>query len=362
MPIYVLFGVDELSRGRRLAELKDEADGGTGMLQSNLTEVDARDAKVADIINPAMVMPFLSSRRMVVVTNVIDRFQPEAGRPPRKTLGPMEELFPKLEAGLPESTMLVFTGGNRNRYGLPPYGTNPFVERLKALPGVTIERFDELKPKDMVRFVKEEAAAHGVRFKPGRSTRPFPPEQEWLRPKEADPAELLANLHPGDTLGVTHELEKLALYSMGNDVTVDDVDLLCAGERSHSSFDFTDAVMDGDILKAFSALDYLRNHGSEPGQLMYMLIDNYRKAAIAGELSASGAAPEEIGAAIRARHPYPRDKAIRWGRKLGKAGVTAAYEAIVTTDYETKRGNIKDDVAAMHILLNRLCSIALQRR
>ena len=80
MPIYVLVGVDELSRGRRLAELRDEADGGTGMLSSNLNEFSNRDVKPAEILNAAMVAPFLSLKRMVVVTNVVDRFQPEPGR------------------------------------------------------------------------------------------------------------------------------------------------------------------------------------------------------------------------------------------------------------------------------------------
>ncbi|MCA9824979.1 MAG: hypothetical protein R3C29_08355 [Dehalococcoidia bacterium] len=361
MPIYVLVGVDELSRGRRLAELRDEADGGTGMLSSNLNEFSNRDVKPAEILNAAMVAPFLSVKRMVVVTNVVDRFQPEPGRSGRRSLGPLDDLFAKLEAGIPDSTILVFTGGNRDRWGNVPYGSNPFVERMKQVPGVSIERFDEPKAKDLVRFVKEEAAVLGIRFKPGRSSRPFPADQEWLRPRENDPAELLASLHPGDTLGIANELQKLALYATGRDVTVDDVDILCAGERTHTVFEFTDAVMDGDALKAFSALEYLKHHGNEQGSLMFRLVSSFRQAAIAGEMSASGAAPEEIGSAIGARHPFPRDKAIRWGRKLGKAGITAAFEAIVETDYETKRGNIKDE-AGMHVLLNRLCTIARQGR
>jgi DNA polymerase III delta subunit len=331
------------------------------MVTSNLTEIDGRDVKPAEIMNVVMVAPFLSPKRMVVVANVVDRFRPEPGRPPRRTFGPLEELFPKLEAGIPESTILVFTGGNRDRWGNVPFGTNPFVDRLKQIPGVSVEQFDELKAKDLLRFVKEEAALHGVRFKPGRSTRPFPPDQEWLRPKETDPAELLANLHPGDTLGLSNELQKLALYSMGADVTVDDVDLLCAGERTHTMFEFTDAVMDGDTLKAFSALEYLKNHGNEQGTLMFRLLASYKQAAIAGEMAAAGEAPEEIGKAIGTRHSFPRDKAIRWGRKLGRAGITAAFAAIVETDYQTKRGNIKDE-AGMHVLLNRLCTIARQGR
>lgn len=362
MPIFVLYGVDELGRGRRLAELKEEADGGSGMLDSNLTEVDGRDAKVGDIISPAMVAPFLAPKRMVVVSSLVDRYRPDPGRRGRRRagFGAMDDLFPALEQ-VPESTVLVFTGGDRDRFGNAPRGENAFVARMRDVPGTRVEQFDELSGKDLVRFVKEEAAARGVHFKQGKSTRPFLPEEEWLRPKETDPAVLLAALHPGDTLGLANELQKLALYAKGADVTVDDVDVLCAGERSTQIWDFTDAVIDGDLAKAISARNYLEKHGWERGGLMFQLMREYKNIAIAGELTAEGASPDEIGKAIGARHPFPRDKAIARAKRLGRAGVEAAYFAMVETDRAKKAGEVEDD-AGMHVLINRLCAIGAARR
>jgi DNA polymerase-3 subunit delta len=359
--IHVLYGVDELARSRRLGQLKDEADAGSGMLASNYTEIEGRDAKVADIVNAAMVMPFLAPKRMVVVDNLVDRYRPDPGRTRRQGFGPMDELFPKLAAGLPDSTILVFTGGARDRNGRPPMGKNPFVERLRELPDTVVEQFDELKGKELVRFVKEEAAARGVRFRSGRSTRPMEPDEEWLRPKETDPAELLANLHPGDTLSIVNELQKLALYSMGADVGIDDVDLLCSGERASEIWDFTDAVLDGDPAKAFSAMAYLERHrGYEPGTLVYRLADAYSKLAVAGEMAAEGADPEDIGKQIRVTHPFPRDKTIGRAKRYGLAGVTAAYDLILEAERTKKQGEV-DEEAGMHILVSRLCALAIGR-
>jgi DNA polymerase III delta subunit len=240
-------------------------------------------------------------------------------------------------------------------------GKNPFLERLRELPGAIVQQFDELKGKELVRFVKEEAAARGVRFRAGRSSRKMEPGEEWLRPKETDPAELLANLHPGDTLSLVNELQKLALYSMGNDVGVDDVDLLCSGERSSEIWDFTDAVLDGDPARAFSAMAYLERHrGYELGALVYRLADAYSKLAVAGEMAAEGAGPEEIGKQIRVTHPFPRDKTIARARRYGQAGVTAAYDLILEAERTKKQGEV-DEEAGMHILVSRLCALALTR-
>lgn len=361
MPIYVLYGVDELARSRRLAQLKEEADGGTGMLISNITEIEGRDAKVSDIVNAAMVAPFLTPKRLVVVDHLVDRYQPDPGRPPRRGLGTMDDLFPKLEAGLPESTLLVFMGGSRDRLGRAPRGKNPFVERLREIPGTVVDQFDELTGKALVRFVKEEAAARGVRFRTGRSTRQMEPGEEWLRPRETDPAELLANLHPGDTLSIANELQKLSLFCMGADATVDDVDLLCAGERSSEIWDFTDAVIDGDPQKAFSAMGYLEKYrGYEAGTLVYRLADAYSKMAVAGEMARDGAAPEDIGKQIKVSHPYPRDKVIARARRYGLAGITAAYDLILEAERTKKLGEV-DEEAGMHILVSRLCALAMAR-
>ena len=46
-----------LAAGRREENAEDEADGGSGMLVTNLTAVDGRDAKPADVLGPVMSPP-----------------------------------------------------------------------------------------------------------------------------------------------------------------------------------------------------------------------------------------------------------------------------------------------------------------
>jgi DNA polymerase-3 subunit delta len=354
VPVHVLHGPDELSLQHRLQELKDQADGGSGMLTTNLTTIDGRDARPADIISPAMVAPFLAPMRMVLVDGLLDRFQ-------SRQLGQFEELLSAIEAGIPETTLLVLTGGGRDEHGHAPRGKNQLLERLKKLPGAKVEQFAEVRGQAFERYVRDQASARGLRLRPGRSTRKLDAGEEWRRPQEPDPVKLLASLFPGDTLGLASELDKLALYSMGREITIDDIDLVCGGDRAATVFDFTDAVQDGDLARARDALAYLVLNGESEQGILAILMGAYRRSAIVLDLLAEGASPEEIGKKINQAYPNLRDRAIARARRLGHEGLRRAYEAMVDADRTHKLGQVDDDLA-LEILVARLCELSPSRR
>lgn len=329
--IIVITGGDELGIRRRLRELRDEADGGTGMLETNMTVIDGRDAKPNDILGPASAMPFLSPRRLVLVENLLERFESRPGerRSPRST-DSFAPLFAGLADGLPETTILVFIGAR---------GRNPMVTALAKIPGVTVEDYPELKGDALLRFIREEAAARGMRL-------------------DGASANALATMHGGDTLALSNELEKLALFSMGRPVTKTDVDIVSAADRDAKIWDYTDAVLDGDLVKALNALRLLLNDtNTEPEGVLASLFTPYRNAATILDLLSAGATPEEIGQAINQRYPNLRDRAISRAKRIGPAGVRAAYGHMVAMDRANKSG-ITDSSVGIEILTARLCALS----
>ncbi len=355
--ILVIYGPDELAIRRRLHGLREMADGASGMIASNLTMLEGREAKPEDIIAPAMAMPFLAPHRLIVVERFLERF--ESAGPPQRSARAVEAFGAMLNAlagGLPPTTMLVFTGVEKISKN------NPMLDRLRKLPAAEVEELKELTKDSLWRFIRSEAAARSIRLKIGRSTRKLAPGDEWLRPTEQDPAVLLGELHGGNTLELANELDKLALFTMGREATVDDVDLLCGGERERTNFQFIDAVMDGEMAKAFSALEhlYIAAHGSTQG-LLGLLASSYRLLATIVDLLEDGASPEEIGVAIKRPWPNLRDRAIARARRLGPAGLRAAYTAIVEADRTTKLGEV-DEKLAMEILVHRLTALAAPAR
>lgn len=357
--IVILYGGNELAIQRRLRELREIADGGTGMLESNLNAIDGRDAKPADIIGPVMATPFLSAKRLVLVEHLLERYEPrDDRRGGTRSLGPMEPLLATLEAGIPDSTLLVFLGlpvatGLKSR---PVTAKNPLVAKLIKVPGALNEEMPELKGDGLLRAIRGEAEQRGVRFLTGKPAARLHPGE--LMPDESDPAMLIANLLQGNMLSIASELDKLALYSAGDDVSVVEVNRVCAGERVSDQFKLSDAVMDGQLGNALESLARLKRDGENLQGLLGILQSGYRRSANIIDMLEDRATPEEIGKAMGppGRWPNLRDNAIRRARRLGRDGLRQAYEAMVHYERTFKQGEIDEEVG-FEVLIARLCGL-----
>ena len=350
--IIVLHGQDELRLRRRLAALREEAGAEASAAGADVALLDGRDAKPEEILAPALTAPFLSPRRNVIVEGLLGRFEP--GPRAGGGGGRVDSFKPLLEAvaagAIPETTTLVFVEGELNA------SRNPLLKRLDETGQVQVERFPEPKRGEMAQFVQEEAERQGVSFRRGRSVRPLPADEEWRRPREDDPAQLLATLHP-NTLDLSHELEKLALYTLGRPATVDDVDLLCGGERETTIWELVDGVLDGETAKALQALRFLLSRGESATGLLSQLAAAYRPLATVLDLLDEGASADEVGKAIRRPWPRLRDAAIRRARTLGWPGLRNAYEVLVAADRSVKRGETRDELA-LEVAVTRLLALA----
>lgn len=354
--ITVLHGQDELRLRRRLSALRAEGGGEAGAPGADVALLDGRDVKPEEILGPALTAPFLSPRRTVVVEGLLGRFEGSGGRGggARGPRGPRVDAFnPLIEAiaaGIPETTTLVFVEGELNA------GRNPLLRRLDETGNIEVEHFPELKRGELVQFVREEAQEQGVRFRRGRSSRALPPEEEWRRPREDEPAQLLAALHP-NTLELARELEKLALYTAGRHATVDDIDVLCGGERETTVWQLVDGVLDGETAQALQALRFLLSRGESVNSLLSQLAAAYRPLSTVLDLLEDGKSPEEIGKAIRRPWPRLRDAAIRRAQRLGREGVRRAYETLVEADRGMKSGEVRDELA-LEVAITRLIALA----
>jgi DNA polymerase III subunit delta len=348
-----------------MARLKEDADGGSGMLGTNLVTIEGRDAKPEEIIAAVMTPPFLSPQRLVVVENLLDRFErrgddERAGR----AVDRFNPLFQALAGGMPPTSVLVFTGNETT-------ARNPMITRLKEL-GAEDEEYPELKGEPLLRLIREEAAARGIRFRTGPFKTHQPLDDE-IR-KLGDPAMLLAatvkyeipgreNEWRTDTLGLANELDKLALFTMGRDATVDEVYEICSGGLHATNFALTDALFDGNLRRALEILAILVRDGREEQALFSIIAGAYRRLAPVIDLVAQGAASEEIGRAMGNAGKYAglRDAAIRRAKRLGPAGLRAAFEALVSADRSVKQGETKDHDLVLEVLVVKLAGLTANR-
>jgi len=353
--IFAIYGADALGVRRHIDGLKARVGTTREERDSNISVFDARDLKAGDVLGAAMVPPFLAAARLVILEGILDRV--EGGRGSR-SLGAIEPILAAVPA-MPPTTLLVFTGG-------APIGGrrgNPLLERLKQIPAAEVVEYPELKGQALHRFIREEATLRGIRFRTGPSSFEFAEGEEWRRPLEGDPVRLLADLHPGDSLSLANELDKLALYTGGREATVDDIALVCAGDRAFSTFAIADAAMDGDLRHALAAYESLMAIGTASSQgILATVVGAYRRMATLVELLDRGAPESELAAATPVgRFPSLFAAAVGRARRHGREGLLAAYEVIVGADRRIKAGEIKDEVA-LPLMLAQLCAIAPRGR
>ncbi len=361
--ILILFGENELAIRRRIQALKDEADGGTGMLMTNLVELDGRDAKPNDVIGAAMSPPFLAPKRLVIVEHLLSRFEPRGAQRASRSLGPWDALPAALADGLPDTTILVLLGrpflaeGRRRTVSK----ANPLIAAVKDVPDVSVEEHAAIvntgRDAALSRYIREEAALRGVRFKRGPVN--AAKLEPWeVMPAEVDPADLMANLLHGDTLTIANELDKIALWSRGEEVDVLDVQRITAGDREANRFQLVDALMDGRLDVAWEMMTRLKRDGEALPATLGTIIDRYRVIAQVIDLMEHRASEDDIGKALGNAGKYEglRRAAMDRARRIGPERLRLAYSYLVEADRTHKLGEA-DEEHAMDLLLMRLAQL-----
>jgi len=301
-----------------------------------------------------MAPPFLAPQRLVLVEHLLERFEARGGPRGSRALGQWESLAVELAKGIPETTTLVFLGqpflaeGRQRTVSK----TNPLVAALSKV--AAIEQFPELSGQELLRYISEEAALRGIRFRRGAAE--FEAYEE--RPLETDPVQLLANLLQGDTLSLANELDKLALYARdaGGEVTVADVNRVSHGDRDLKAWDLTDAIVDCRIGPALYAYHILREQGEDLQVILAIIAGKFRAVAPVVELFAQGKQQAAIAEELKRPNNYPLQKDIGVAKRIGPATLKRAYQLIVEADRTHKLGEVDDEVA-VELLIIKLCAL-----
>lgn len=164
----------------------------------------------------------------------------------------------------------------------------------------------------------------------------------------------LASAVGSDTDRIDQELRKLATYSKGEPVTVADVRALVSGAIETEVFDLTRAVVRRDPKLAMEKLDRLLAEGQAPQQILALLLWQFRVLLFAARMNDMSDA-EKAAKAIRSS----AGAIARWrgeARRVSRADVTRAYEALYATDLAIKQGRTDPETAMMLCVLE-LCGV-----
>ncbi|MEX1255281.1 MAG: DNA polymerase III subunit delta [Dehalococcoidia bacterium] len=332
--IAAFYGKNDFSAHEALDALRTELDS-DGALGDNTVRVDGASAKPDELLVVCQTLPFMSARRLVVVHDLMRRFEPQQGarRSRRKTpaaLGAWESFAAAL-SDLPQATALVFMEGDIS-------DANPF---LKALPpDARVQAFAPPKQGEVAMWIKRRAERHGVAL-------------------DARAIAALAALVGNQLWTLDTEIQKLGVYAGGGAVTGDDVRALVSFAREPSVFAMVDATIEGRSGAALDLLQRLLAEGEPPQRLLTMVARQYRLLIQTKDLMAKRLRAPEIAGRLRMQG-FVVQKLLQQAPAYSIDRLRAAYRMLLDADLSIKRGQF-DEETALQLLLVELATLAQQR-
>jgi DNA polymerase-3 subunit delta len=147
----------------------------------------------------------------------------------------------------------------------------------------------------------------------------------------------------GDNLGELElEIEKLAVWAGGDEVTEDDVAALVAARAEAPSFTLTDAWGRRDVPGALAACEAQLEHASDPRReltrLVGLLAGHVGRVRDCQRFEAEGKTPRDAAAELK-RHPFYVEKLFGQARNYGVDELRRAVTELARLDHALKGGS-----------------------
>jgi len=337
--LYIFYGPDSFSRREALVRLKEELNS-DGMLDTNTSvlNANARETTPEEVITACDTVPFLGSRRLVIVEGVL--LQAEGGAKPRRggkrtaaggdgAESPWEKLAEYVDR-LPETTALVL---------IDEVSSGSLIELLRGKG--QLQRFDPPNERAVPQWIQARAKGIGLNLD-GAAIR------------------ALANLAGNDIWLLAGEMEKLKTYANDQQLHESAVRSLVHDTKEQKAYLLADAVADGKAALAVRLLHELRTQNSPDPVLLSTIEGRYRRMAVAREMLDAGASGAKIGERLRMKPGYGVDRLLEQTARYTMPQIRGAFARIVQADADIKQGLYEDELS-LELLIEDLALAATAR-
>lgn len=314
--VYLFYGPEAFIRRSALAALEKKTQL-PGLESMNRTVLSAPSAQ--QIIESCETLPMMSDYRLIIVS---DCALLSAGK--AKDEAQDSAMLCDYLTRVPQTTCLVFDAG------ASVDKRKKLTAALMKLPGAV--SFDALDDAHLHKWV-------------GQQLRPFGKKMS------RDVCELLAFTSGRDLTLLSGELQKLAAYA-GDRETIEsaDIDAVATHTAECTVFAMVDALSEGRAQEAFSLLNVLLTGGEARIGILAMITRHYRQM-----MHLCAMRDERVGQAQMAKAlGVPPFAIARLQKQAGRASfeqMKARVELCVQTDYDIKRGAMREDAALERLML-----------
>jgi len=212
---------------------------------------------------------------------------------------------------------------------------------LKALPkGTRVQEFKPLAQADVAGWILRRAATYDVSV-------------------QARAVAALAQLVGNQLWLLDSELQKLATFASGREISEDDVRQLVSFARDPNIFAMVDAVVEGRTKDSIELLHRLFAEGETPQRLLALIARQYRLLITAKELLDQRVRPPEISTKLGVQG-FVIQRLLQQAPLYTIEKLRRAYRLLLEADLSVKRG-IHDDETALELLIFQLAALSGQR-
>lgn len=326
--IYVLYGEDTYTRQRALERMKARL-GDPALASLNTTLLEGDKLTLGALQNACDTLPFLTEKRLVVVRNLLGRFEPprregsagEGAEASRLKGNKDKELAEDLQDYLPKvppTTALVFL---EDRFS----PENPLFPLINSLPHF-LKEFSPPQGEELYRWIKEQVEDEGGQISPEATV-------------------TLAAFMGNNLQALSLEVSKLVSYTGGTrPIQEADVHLLVDAVQEATVFQLADAMAARNRKRALETLHILLNRGVNANYILVMIARQFRILLEMKELVSSGVAPAQIQSKL-GLHPFVAQKAQDQARAFSLERLEGIYKQLLALDAAIKQGRIEPETA-----------------
>lgn len=305
--ILFLYGTDEFAITRRIAEIAAKTDK-EGM---NTSRLEARLASDEELNNAVNAMPFLSDKRLVVLTNPSQKFNNAEAK----------KKFTVYLANIPPSTVLVMHETVEPREAERHW----LVKWTGKTEGAKSEAHMTPRAKDMTGWIVNETKRQGSDIHPAAAAR-------------------LAEMVGEDPRQAAQEIVKLLTYvNWERQVRVEDVEAVSVTSAGVNIFDFVDSLAAGDGHKAQAMLHKMLEE-QDAFAIFPMIVRQFRLLIQAREIVDARGMVQDVIEALHV-HPFVAEKAFKQAGRFPMKSLEAIYRRLLKMDESAKTSAMPLDLS-----------------
>ncbi|MBD3360847.1 DNA polymerase III subunit delta [Candidatus Peregrinibacteria bacterium] len=299
--IYLFCGEDTYSSNKKIKFWKNEFIKKYGD-ESNIEIIDGKNMDTTRFSTNLETVPFLSDKRLLIVKD----FLTAGSKDDQKKIA--ESLIKT-----PDFCIVVFHENNS------PNKTGSLFKKIKQIG--TIEEFNHLTPAQLTKWILKKAGKENINI--------------------SQPTAHHLSLHCGLELWrISNELQKLKLYSNGNEITSQIIDELVVPSLSASIFKLTDAIAGKNPKQSLKTLQILKDSGEELTKIFFMIVRHFRILIQVHDMIQKDERQSTIIKKLK-QHPFVIQKTSNQSKNFTPEKLEEIYSKFLQIDKKLKTGIIK---------------------